>query len=306
MTSTIQEPIKLVKYEIPESAVTYKPKEPYLAKVVANERLTEAGTGVDIRNIILDLSGSGIQYIEGQSVGIIPPGVQEDGKPHRVRLYSIASSRTGDDGLSKTVTLCVKRVAFVDPDTGHEVRGVASNYICNAQPGDEIPLIGPSGRTFFLPADDSVDLIMVAAGTGIAPFRAFLHRIYREKQSWGGKVKLFFGARNGMESIYMNRRNEDIGQYMSKDTFEAFRALSHSEEDGTAKMGFVQDRIGENREEIWNIIRKGNFSFYLCGMKAMEQGVMDVFEHLAARDGLNWEEMKTGFKKAGRWNVEVY
>ena len=172
-TATMPAPMKLVKYEIPESAKTYKPNAPFLARVVANEHLTEAGSSVDIRNIVLDISNSGIQYLEGQSLGVIPPGKQEDGRPHRVRLYSIASSRTGEYGCSQTVTLCVKRVAFRD-ELGNEVRGVASNFLCDLEVGQHCSIIGPAGRTFFLPADDSVNLIMVAAGTGIAPFRAFM------------------------------------------------------------------------------------------------------------------------------------
>jgi len=295
--------IKLVKYEIPESAKVYKPNAPFFAKVVATERLTDADSSVDIRNIVFDISESGIQYIEGQSIGVIPPGQQEDGRPHRVRLYSIASSRTGEYGCSRTVTLCVKRVLFQD-ESGQEVRGVASNYLCDLKVGDETAIIGPSGRHFFLPQDDTVNLIMVAAGTGIAPFRAFIQRIYRDKKSWNGKVRLFFGARNGMESIYMNQENSDIGQYMSIETFEAFQAFSHADHGG--RKVYVQDQIAENQEEICEMIDEGNFSFYLCGMKAMEQGVDAVFRAHAERYGRNWDELKALYKAEGRWNIETY
>lgn len=296
--------MKLDKYTIPDSAKTYKPDSPFHAKVIENQHITEEGSSADIHNIVFDLAGSGIQYIEGQSVGIIPPGFQEDGRPHRVRLYSIASSRTGDDGTSTSVTLCVKRVVLAGP-SGEEIRGVCSNYLCDLRPGESVALMGPTGRTFFLPQDDTVDLIMVAAGTGIAPFRAFIHRVYRERQGWKGKVRLFYGARSGMESAYFNRKNDDIGQYMSHETFEAFRAFSDMpDEDG--KQGFVQDHIRENQEAVWQTIRKGNFAFYLCGMKAMEEGVNQVFEELAHRDGLDWASMKAELKKDGRWNVETY
>ncbi|HSQ41269.1 MAG TPA: FAD-binding oxidoreductase [Fibrobacteraceae bacterium] len=302
-STTTVTPLKLVKYEIPESARTYKPNAPFQAKVIVNERLTEENSSVDIRNIVLDLSGSGIQYLEGQSIGVIPPGTQADGRPHRVRLYSIASARTGEDGSSASVTLCVKRVLAQD-EQGQEIRGVASNYLCDLKAGDSVSIIGPSGRTFFLPQDDSVNLILIAAGTGIAPFRAFIQRIYRDKKSWSGKVRLFFGARNGMESIYMNRKNDDIGQYMSQETFEAFQAFSHA--DKSSPKVYVQDQVAANQEDVCSMIDEGNFSLYLCGMKAMEQGVEQVFRQHAERSGRNWDELKARFKAEGRWNIETY
>jgi ferredoxin--NADP+ reductase len=295
--------LKLVKYEIPESATTYKPNAPFLARVVANDHLTEEGSSVDIRNIVLDLSNSGIQYIEGQSIGVIPPGKQEDGRNHRVRLYSIASSRTGEYGCSQTVTLCVKRVVYKNEE-GNEVRGVASNFLCDLKVGQHVSIMGPTGRTFFLPQDDTVNLIMVAAGTGIAPFRAFIQRIYRDKKHWNGKVRLFFGARNGMESIYMNRRNDDIAQYMTHETFDAFSAFSNPTPE--RPKSYVQDEIAANQDEICDMIDEGNFSFYLCGMKAMEEGVESVFRAHAERNGRNWDELKAKYKAQGRWNIETY
>lgn len=296
--------MNLVKYTIPESAMSYKPNAPFIATVLENQRVTEEGSSADIHNIVLDIKGSGIQYLEGQSVGIIPPGIQPDGRPHRIRLYSIASSRTGDDGTSSTVTLCVKRVVLQEPD-GTVIRGVASNHLCDSQPGQNLALIGPTGRTFFLPQDNTVDLIMVAAGTGIAPFRAFIHRVYKERKGWQGKVRLFYGARSGMESAYFNRENADLAQYMTQETFEAFRAFSDQPQESENK-AFVQDHLRANQEAVWNTIRQGNFAFYLCGMKAMEEGVNQVFAERAAQDGLDWESMKAEFKKEGRWNVETY
>lgn len=296
--------MKLVKYTIPDSTQSYKPDAPFLATVLENTRVTEEGSVADIHNIVLDLKGSGIQYIEGQSVGIIPPGSQSDGRPHRVRLYSIASSRTGDDGTSNTLTLCVKRVVLQEP-SGAQIRGLASNYLCDSIPGQNVALIGPTGRTFFLPQEDNVNLIMVAAGTGIAPFRAFIHRVYKERQGWKGTVRLFYGARSGMESAYFNRENDDIAQYMNHETFEAFRAFSDLPEE-TDNKAFVQDHIRANQETVWKTIREGNFAFYLCGMRAMEEGVDHVFAELADRDGIDWPALKAEFKKEGRWNVETY
>lgn len=293
-------PVKLAKYEIPSSAITYKPADPYVARVVANEHLTEEGGSVDVRNIVLDISDSGIQFLEGQSIGVIPPGLQADGRPHRVRLYSIASSRTGEFGCGRTVTLCVKRLVYRD-ESGLEKRGLASNFLCDLAVGDRVPLIGPTGRTFLLPVDDSVNLIMVAAGTGIAPFRAFIQRIYRDVKHWKGKVRLFYGVRNPMESTYLNRKNDDLSQYMAHETFVAFRAISQGDEQG--RKSYVQHQLADNIRDICEIIDQGHFAFYLCGMKSMEQGVEEVFQ---THYGDQWPQMRARFKVEGRWNTETY
>ena len=76
-------------------------------------------------------------YWEGQSYGVLPPGTNpKNGKPHTVRLYSIASSRYGDDMSGQTSSLCVRRATYWDPDMGKEdpaKKGVCSN-LCGNQP----------------------------------------------------------------------------------------------------------------------------------------------------------------------------
>ena len=297
--------MQIKKYNIPESSRIYKPKSPFIARVISSTQLTEANSHDDVRNIVLDVSGSGINYIEGQSLGIIPPGERTTGKAHKTRLYSIASARTGDDGTSTTATICVKRIFNKDEVTGTAIPGVASNYLCNLEPGDSVALIGPNGRRFILPEDDSTDLILIAVGTGIAPFRAFIRHIYLEKGFWNGRIRLFYGVKNAMEALFLNEKNDDIGQYMTQETFEAFRALSrvHNED---AEKGYVQHKLAEQKQEVWEMICRSNFAVFICGLKGMEQGVDDVFSNLAKQQNMDWLTMKAKFIKSGQWNTEVY
>lgn len=291
--------IEHIDKEIPSSAKVYKPSEPFVATVLENRRITSAESADDVRHIVFNLSGSGISYIEGQSIGVLAPGVDANGKKHKVRLYSIASARTGDDKKASTVSLTVKRVVFQD-ENGNTVRGVASNYICDLQVGDKVNITGPVGRHFVLPKDTNIDLILVAVGTGIAPFRAFIHEVYKDHKDWQGMVRLFYGAKTGMESLYQNSENNDIGQYMDKKTFKAFAALSRTQK------RYVHEELGDNMSEIWDIVEKGNFSFYLCGMKELEKNVDALFKVKAESVGIDWESKRNEFKKAGRWNIEVY
>merc|ERR1712071_653582 len=90
----------------------WKNKAPFTGKVVSTKRIVGPQATGETCHIIIDHNGD-FPYWEGQSWGVIPPGTREkDGKPHSVRLYSIASSRHGDDMTGKTGSLCVRRANY--------------------------------------------------------------------------------------------------------------------------------------------------------------------------------------------------
>jgi len=180
----------------------YKPKDPYSAKVVFNTTLTGPDAG-EVCHMVFDHDGK-LPYAEGQSIGVVAKGTQENGKPHKLRLYSIASSAPGDYGDAKTVSLCVKRLIYND-DEGKEVKGVCSNYLCDLKAGDEVDITGPVGTALLQPTDPNATVIMLATGTGIAPFRSFLWRYFMEKHDdfkFGGKAWLFLGVPTSSALLY--------------------------------------------------------------------------------------------------------
>jgi len=289
-----------VQIEEPVGGTVYKSSSPWKATVTANTRLTGKESPDDIRHILINVEGSGMMPLEGQSVGIIIPGVDESGKKHRVRLYSIASPREGENS-GHVIALTIKRVLFKDEITGEMKKGAASNYACDLKPGDEVLITGPVGRTFLLPQDPSTDIIMIALGTGIAPFRAFVHHMYRENKSWQGQVLLFFGAKTGMEMLYMNDENNDIGQYYTKETFQAFQAFSR-----VGERRLVQHKMRDNLALIWEIMKRDRFSIYICGIKGVEESIEEVFQGIAVGQGISWKELLAKYKEEKRWHVEVY
>ena len=97
------------------------------ATVTGNVRVTDVGHDYDTHHIVLDFGS--LPFLEGQSVGIIPPGTDASGRAHHARQYSIASPRNGERPGYNNLSLTIKRV--LEDHQGQTVRGVGSNYMCD-------------------------------------------------------------------------------------------------------------------------------------------------------------------------------
>ena len=123
----------------------YKPKDPFVGTVTDNYSLLADGAIGRVNHITFDLSGGDPQlhYVEGQSIGIIPDGADANGKPHKLRLYSIASTRHGDNLAGNTVSLCVRQLQY--EKDGETINGVCSTFLCDIHPGAMVKFSGPVG-----------------------------------------------------------------------------------------------------------------------------------------------------------------
>ena len=177
------EPYHDIKNNLPLN--TYKNKAPLTSTIKSVKRIVGANAPGEVCHVHINC-GPTFRYLEGQSMGVIPPGSPADkpGKPHAVRLYSIASTRYGDDLDGNSVSLCVRRAVYWDPDLKKEdpaKKGICSNFLCDSTPGTEITMTGPTGKVMLIPEHTpNADLIMVATGTGIAPYRGFIRRLFVE------------------------------------------------------------------------------------------------------------------------------
>merc|ERR1712054_495823 len=248
----------------------------------------------------------------GQSWGVIPPGNREkNGKPHTVRLYSIASSRYGDDMTGNTGSLCVRRATYWDPEMGKDdpaKKGVCSNFLCDTKPGDEVKMTGPSGKVMLMPEKDpNVDLIMVATGTGIAPYRSFVRRLFTETtpagEAYKGVAWLFLGVANTDAVLYDDEWQQVLKDY--PDNFRLDYALSREQENKKGGKMYIQDKVEEYSEEIFDRMDKGAH-MYFCGLKGMMPGITDMLEGVSKSKGIEWESKLKEWKKGGQWHVEVY
>jgi len=289
---------------------TYRPKTPFVGTVKENYSLLKEGAIGRVNHITFDLSGGDpfLNYVEGQSVGIMAAGEDANGKPHKLRLYSIASTRHGDDFEGNTVSLCVRQLQY--EKDGQTINGVCSTYLCDIKPGDQVKITGPVGKEMLLPEDEDANIVMLATGTGIAPMRAYLRRMFepseREKNNWNfkGKAWLFMGAPKSANLLY----EEDLQRYLKNypDNFKYTKAISREQQNTKGGRMYIQDRVLESANELFNMIEDEKTHIYLCGLKGMEPGIDEAMTKAAEEKGLNWAELRPQLRKAGRWHVETY
>lgn len=283
----------------------YKPKNPYIGKCIENYELVGEGGIGTVRHVTFDISGGDLWYLEGQSIGIIPPGEDEKGKPHKLRLYSIASTRHGDKGDDKTVSLCVRQLEYKHPETGETVYGVCSSHLCQLPVGADVAITGPVGKEMLLPEDENANIIMMATGTGIAPFRAYLERMFQEEEyNFKGKAWLIFGIPKTPNILYKEELEKLQADF--SDQFRITYAISREQQNSEGGRMYIQHRVAEHAEELWNWIQQENTHTYICGLKGMEDGIDAALSAEAQKQGIDWSDYQKGMKKAGRWHVETY
>ena len=287
----------------------YRPKNPYIGKCTEIYDLVEEGGVGTCRHMTFDLSGGDLHYVEGQSIGIVPPGEDDKGKPHKLRLYSIASTRHGDNLEDTTVSLCVRKLEYKDPETGEHVEGVCSSFLCNLNPGDDVAITGPVGKEMLLPDDEDANVIMIATGTGIAPFRAYLWRMFLEGDknpdyNFKGLAWLFFGIPKTPNILYKEQLEELAEKY--PDNFRLDYAISREQKNAEGGKMYIQHKIAEHADKLWELIQNPKTHTYICGLKGMEGGIDEALSAAADKHGVNWDEYRKAMKKEHRWHVETY
>jgi benzoyl-CoA 2,3-epoxidase subunit A len=273
------------------------------ATVVGNVRVTEvgktAGSDYDTHHIVLDFGNQPFPVLEGQSIGVLPPGLDERGKAHHARQYSVASPRNGERAGYNNLSLTIKRV--LEDHSGQPVRGVGSNYMCDLKVGDKVQVVGPFGASFLMPNHPKSHIVMICTGTGSAPMRAMTEWRRRQRQSGkfeSGKLMLFFGARTQDELPYFGPL-----QKLPKDFIDIEFAFSRIP--GAPKR-YVQDAMRDRAADLARLLADPLAHFYVCGLKSMEEGVVLALRDIAAGVSLDWDTVGAALKKEGRLHLETY
>ena len=275
----------------------YTAMHPAIARVCGNFRLTDTGASSDVRHLVLDFGGTAFPVLEGQSIGIQPPGADAEGHPHHLRLYSVASPRDGERRGYNNLSLTVKRVRAGIDGNSHD--GVCSNYLCDLRPGDEVRVLGPYGSTFLMPNHAGAKLLMVCTGTGSAPMRAMTERRRRLRALHGdGELMLFFGARAPNELPY-------FGPLMRLPRDFIDINLAFSRVPGHPRR-YVQDLIRERATDVMRLLADDQTHIYICGLKGMEAGVDEAFDGVCRAHGVEWVALLARLRADARYHVETY
>ena len=227
-----------------------------------------------------------------------PEAFVEALEPLQPRLYSISSSHNATPGKLSLTVDCVRYVI-----NKRKRLGLASTFLAERiNPGDELKVYVQKAHGFALPQDPKTPIIMIGPGTGIAPFRAFLHD--RRATGAPGKNWLFFGhQRSDCDFFYADELNA-----MKTSGLLTRLSLAWSR-DGDKKF-YVQDRMREVGRELWTWLAEGA-NIYVCGdakrmAKDVERALVDIVAQFGARTTDEAVSFVGELKKNGRFQQDVY
>lgn len=272
------------------------------AVLVESTRITSEETD-EVREISMVVDDPAFRVIAGQTIGIVVDGDKAFGSRPHIRRYSItdAHSRPLEEDIE--ISILVRRCFYIDEFNGELYPGVASNFLCDARPGQKVRLTGPYKSIFRIPASADSNLLMIGTGTGIAPFRTLIQRIYQKGIDWRGQVRLFYGARDGMDLLYMNDHNNDLSNYYDEETFKAFNALS--ERPLSDEKEALEQSISAHIDEAWELLNQPDTYVYLAGLQKTAEATDRVMAEKAG-SGQAWSDLKKELLKEGRWSEFLY
>ena len=299
----------------------YKPKHPVEVSIVKSEITTHTASPNFVRHVEFDVSGTDLEnrVIPGQALGVLAEGEDENGRPHKVRLYSICSPTGGEDGEGKIYATTVKRVIDEHWETQELFTGVCSNYLCSRKPGDKILMTGPSGKRFILPENpEEYNYVFLATGTGIAPFRGMVIDLMRKDSPIrsDNEVALIFGCPYRTDLLY-KQLFEKLDE--QNENFHYLKAISREDPRPDGTKPYVQYSLIDQKKLLLPILQKKNTLIYVCGLKGMETGIfqmlglmglydyMRIDEDLHSINPMKWSRDQLKKIKAGeRMFLEVY
>jgi ferredoxin--NADP+ reductase len=293
----------------------YSKKNPVEVTVVENYVVTKESSPNYVRHITFDISGTELagRVRVGQSIGILPPGVADGGREHKLRLYSISSPSAGENGKRHLISTTVKRTI---EELGDKIYlGVASNYLADLKPGEKVNMTGPSGRRFLLPENASdFNYIFFATGTGIAPFRGMIHELFNN--GYNKNCILVFGCSYRTDLLYADYF-EDMDAKSKNFKYITCISREGRRVDGTKK--YVQTALVDHQEIIAPVLDREDTLLYICGMKGMETGIyhelvrQNFYDYLDIKkdlpddpDAIRPDDIKEYVKPGIRTFEEVY
>ncbi len=310
------------------------------ARIASSDSCIRGKSASFVRHIAVDLTGTPLEgaFRAGQSFGVIVPGVDARGRPHKVRLYSIASPSYGEDGFGRVISTTCKRTIEEIPDEhdparadGHPLLlGVCSNWLCDQSVGGEVKVSGPNGKRFVLPVDHGAhDYLFLATGTGIAPFRGMLHELLvgppegsPARSDWRGpcrsRIHLIMGTPYRTDLLY-HEWLMDLAKSHPNFTYHTVISREALPQPGYGP--HVHHYLGTRIQDLRPLLESTRTLIYACGLAGMQVGVfqalavaglgsgyLTVHEELAGVAPRDWttEQIKRRVRPTHRCMLEVY
>ena len=315
------------------------PTAPVTGKVTQSKLCTKGKSASFVRHVCVDVSGTPLEgaWQAGQSFGVVPPGTDANGKAHKVRLYSIASPGYGEDGHGRILsTTCKRLLAEREPQSDKDdpadhrlFAGVCSNHVCDLREGDPIAVAGPNGKRFLLPKDRNAhDYLFLATGTGIAPFRGFIHELFvgppkgtPAHAAWRpctSKVHLVMGTPYTSDLIY-----DEFFRQVANDhpNFAYHTVISRELRPDGGKGEYIHHYVDRTLPQFDALLRDERSLMYVCGLAGMQVGIfqtlaarglgagfLDVHAELSSVPAADWtaEQVKRRVHATRRCMLEVY
>lgn len=315
------------------------PTAPVTGRIVES-RLCQRGKSASfVRHVAIDVAGTPLEgsFRSGQSFGVIPEGVDATGRPHKVRLYSLASPSWGEDGFGRVIATTPKRLIAErepqrkeDDPLDHRLHlGVCSNYLCDRRVGDEIRVSGPNGKRFVLPEDpDAHDYLFLATGTGIAPFRGFIKELLEgppAESPWAAgwsrcrsRIELVMGSPYTSDLLY-----DELFRTAAKEhaNFAYHTTISRESRPDGGRGEYVHQHLERQIDRFRELLASPRTLIYVCGLAGMQIGLFRALArhglgdaYLSLHDELRgvppqeWtdEQIKRRVRPTHRCMLEVY
>lgn len=279
----------------------YDIRKQFFAEVKKTKRLTPEESE-EVREIILEIKDPAFTCEVNQSFGVLIEAKDDFGNALHHRLYSVADLPAKSKGKTR-ITMLVKRCKYIDEFSGELYYGIASNYLCDRKVGDEITITGPYELAFSVPDEKDANLILIGMGTGIAPFRAFIKHIYKNVKDFKGRILLFYGAKSGLELLYLNDKDGDLINYYDQETFEAVHAFCPRP---LWNDTIVLDQAIEDRaEEIIEMLSILNTYVYIAGYEKVKEVLEKAFIHILGSKE-KWNMRKAELIAGKKWAEVIY
>jgi ferredoxin--NADP+ reductase len=316
------------------------PTAPVTATISGTRLCMKGKSASFVRHVDIDITGTPLEgsFRAGQSFGVVPEGLDQFGKPHKVRLYSLASPTWGEDGHGRVITTTPKRVVAErepqtpkDDPTDHSLFvGVCSNYLCDRRVGDKVQVSGPNGKRFLLPTEpDAHDYIFMATGTGIAPFRGFAMELLQgppddspAKATWRrceSQIHLVMGSPYTSDLLY-----DDLFRALAAKhpNFHYHPVISRELRPDGGRGEYAHQFIERHLGDLFGpLLASPRTLIYVCGLAGMQvglfqmlamhglgEGYLTVHEELAGIAPKEWtsEQIKRRVRSTHRCMLEVY